>query len=112
MFFTRDERAAVVVTQKFNQEAENAVPDEIYAEIVTKVPFHNENEHDRRENKEERRLVKLGGVYLFGQIRELYAEEAVGHLTVAAAREEASDASERVTEYDTYGEYREHVKQT
>lgn len=105
----RNERAAIVAAEHFVKEAEHTVGNEIEAHVVLKALFEEQIGADPKENKEERRLIELGGVHLVQKAGELHAEEGVGHSAVAAGGAKASNSAKGVRDGDDTGGEREDV---
>ena len=105
----RNQLASVVAADELEEESEDSVGDEIYAHIVLKVELQKQEEHHAEEYEEECRLIQLRRVNGMIKVRELDSEEGVGLNAVAAAREEAADPAEAVSDGDAAGDERDHV---
>ena len=94
---------ARVVSQNLVDKTENTVGNEVDTHVVAKSLFEDQVGENAKQNEQKCRLIELRGVDLHGKVRELDAKEAIGGSAVAAARKEASDASERVCNGDDAG---------
>lgn len=106
---SRNELASVVTAKELDTESEDSVGDDVDAHIILEVKLQKQEEHHAEDDEEESRLIKLGGMNGRRKSRELNAEEGIGLLTIAAAREEASKSAERVRDSDAAGRDRKQV---
>ena len=101
-----DELAAVIPAEELNAEAEDAVQNEVQAEIVLIFFLHDQISKESEEQEQERGLVQLRRMHGVRQTREFHPQEGIGLLAVATPGEETADPAECVRNGDTAGDDR------
>ena len=106
---SRNERASVVTAKELITESEDSVRDNVDAHIIFEVELQKKEEHHTENYEEEHRFVKLSRMNRLGKSRELYAEEGIGRLAVAATCKEAAESAECVCDSDAAGRNRKKI---